>query len=302
MKKILLSSLVCVLMLGHVQAERYVGGDISMLPMYEKHNSPYLDLSNKEIDDLLVWFIEECGWNTFRVRLFVNPTAGDGVVQTTEYVAQLGKRIKEAGAYFMLDFHYSDTWVDATHIQAPAAWKGANAEAMADSLGQYTKRTLEYLKQVGATPDLVQVGNEIMYGLCGIKVAPYDNVNTNANWPAYIHLLKAGCDAVREQCPNAQIIIHTDRPIERSYNQYYYDKLVQAGVDFDIIGLSYYPFCHGHLTPDQVSKKDNLVTAIEALGASFPSKRVHIVETAYNFQWWPTQGVKYDTRSIFYSF
>ena len=86
-------------------AERYVGGDISMLPMYEKHNSPYLDLSNKEIDDLLVWFVEECGWNTFRVRLFVNPTAGDGVVQTTEYVAQLGKRIKEAGAYFMLDFH-----------------------------------------------------------------------------------------------------------------------------------------------------------------------------------------------------
>ena len=279
-------------------AERYVGGDISMLPMYEKHNSPYLDLSNKEIDDLLVWFVEECGWNTFRVRLFVNPTAGDGVVQTTEYVAQLGKRIKEAGAYFMLDFHYSDTWVDATHIQAPAAWKGANAEAMADSLGQYTKRTLEYLKQVGATPDLVQVGNEIMYGLCGIKVAPYDNANTNANWPAYINLLKAGCDAVREQCPNAQIIIHTDRPIERSNNQYYYDKLVQGGVDFDIIGLSYYPFWHGHLTPDQVGKKDNLVTAIEALGASFPSKRVHIVETAYNFQWWPTQGVKHDTRSI----
>lgn len=301
MKKILLSSLVCVLMLGHVQAERYVGGDISMLPMYEQHNSPYLDLSNKAIDDLLVWFVEECGWNTFRVRLFVNPTEGNGVVQTTEYVAQLGKRIKDAGAYFMLDFHYSDTWVDATHIQAPDAWKGANAEAMADSLGQYTKRTLEYLKQVGATPDLVQVGNEIMYGLCGIKVAPYDNANTNANWPAYINLVKAGCDAVREVCPQAQIIIHSDRPTNRSYNFYYYNKLVQGGVDFDVIGLSYYPFWHGYLTAEQATAnghKDNLVSAINTLATQFPDKRVQIVEAAYNFQYWPSQGINYNTQNI----
>ena len=274
MKKLLFIPLLSVLFFGQVRGERYVGGDISMLPMYEEHNSPYLDLSNKAIDDLLVWFVEECGWNTFRVRLFVNPTEGNGVVQTTEYVAQLGKRIKDAGAYFMLDFHYSDTWVDATHIQAPAAWKGASAEVMADSLSQYTKRTLEYLKQVGATPDLVQVGNEIMYGLCGIKVAPYDNANTNANWPAYINLVKAGCDAVREQCPNAQIIIHTDRPIERSYNQYYYDKLVQAGVDFDIIGLSYYPFWHGTL--------DNLAAVLTDVAETY-GKKILLAETSYAY-------------------
>lgn len=301
MKKILFSlSCACLLFCAQTQAERYVGGDISMLPMYEEHNSAYLDLDGKAIDDLLVWFIEECGWNTFRVRIFVNPTAGDGVVQTTEYVAALGKRIKDAGAYFMLDFHYSDTWVDATHIQPPAAWKGASAEAMADSLGQYTKRTLDALIQAGAKPDMVQVGNEIMYGVCGIKVAPYDNASVNGNWPAYINLLKAGCNAVREKCPEAQIIIHSDRPTNRSYNFYYYNKLVEGGVDFDVIGLSYYPFWHGYLTPELANangQKDNLVTAINNLAVQFPNKRVQIVETAYNFQWWPTAGINYNTQS-----
>jgi arabinogalactan endo-1,4-beta-galactosidase len=197
----------------------------------------------------------------------------------------------------MLDFHYSDTWVDATHIQAPAAWQGASDAAMADSVAKYTRRVLDTLNAAGATPDLVQVGNEIMYGLCGIKVHPYQQ--SGDNWDGYLALLNAGCNAVREKCPNAQIIIHTDRPTNIGYNNFYYNKLVNGGVDFDIIGLSYYPFWHGYLTAAKVASqkdKNNLVAAINNLNTVFPTKRVHIVECAYNFQWWPSSGVNYDTR------
>ena len=194
----------------------------------------------------------------------------------------------------MLDFHYSDTWVDATHIQAPAAWQGKSNDVMADSIAAYTALVLDALNAANATPDLVQVGNEIMYGLCGIKVNPYNDSSTNANWPAYLNLLKAGCNTVREKCPNAQIIIHTDRPNEVSNTNYYYNKLVNGGVDFDIIGLSYYPFWHGYLN----TTSTNLVNSINAYASEFPSKRVHVVECAYNFQYWPSSGVKYDTQSI----
>lgn len=272
-----------------------------MLPRYEQDNSYYKDVNNQKINNLLTWFINDCGWNTFRVRIFVNPEqkAADGttdyaVCQDLAYVTALGKRIKDAGAYFMLDFHYSDTWVDATHIQAPAAWKNASNAAKADSLGLYTHHVLQTLKAAGATPDLVQVGNEIMYGLCGIKVSPYDNASTNANWPAYIELLKAGCNAVREECPQAQIIIHTDRPNEVNNTKYYYNKLINGGVDFDIIGLSYYPFWHGYLN----TTGTNLVGSINSYATAFPEKQVQIVECAYNFQNWPNSGVKTDTRSI----
>ena len=303
MKKSLFSFLIIAFacICAHAQEpsvhQRFVGGDISMLPMYEQHNSYYKDVNGAKINDLLTWLVQECGWNTFRVRLFYNPTEGNGVVQDLPYVTSLGKRIKDAGAYFMLDFHYSDTWVDATHIQAPAAWKGLSDAVMADSVDAYTRRVLNTLIAAGAKPDLVQVGNEIMYGLCGIQVHPYDKAGDN--WDGYLNLLKAGCNAVRELCPDAQIIIHTDRPTNSGYNSFYYNKLINNNVDFDVIGLSYYPFWHGYLTPEQVkdkSDKNNLVNALNNLATWFPDKRVQIVECAYNFQYWPKQGVNTDTQ------
>ena len=302
----LFCALACLAMQAQDAHQRYVGGDISALPLYEKYNSPYKDVNGNNISNLITFLTNDCGWNTFRVRIFVNPTKKDhsgttnpSVCQDLAYVKTLGKRIKEAGAFFMLDFHYSDTWVAATHIQAPAAWPGADTQSMADSVAAYTRRVLDTLNAAGATPDLVQVGNEIMYGMCGIKVAPYNR--SGDNWTGFLGLLNAGCNAVREKCPNAQIIIHTDRPTNTGYNSYYYNKLVNGGVDFDIIGLSYYPFWHGYLTAAQVASKtdkNNLVNAINNLKTLFPSKRVHIVECAYNFQWWPSTGVNYDTQDV----
>ena len=290
-------ALVCIC--THAQSQqRYVGGDISMLPKYEQYNSAYKDAYGKKIDNLLTWFISDCGWNTFRVRIFVNPIkkaqgkTDPSVCQDLAYVTALGTRIKAAGAYFMLDFHYSDEWVDALNIQAPVAWQGASDDVMADSVAVYTHTVLQTLKAAGATPDLVQVGNEIMYGLCGITVRPYDKAGDN--WDGYLGLLRAGCNAVREECPNAQIIIHTDRPNEVTNTKYYYNKLIDNNVDFDVIGLSYYPFWHGYLN----TTGTNLVSSLNAYAAEFPNKRLQIVECAYNFQWWPNSGVNYDTRSI----
>lgn len=297
MKRILLLPLLLLAML-QASAEgvgKYVGGDISLLPQYEKAGDVYLDGNGQAIPDLLTWLIQECGWNTFRVRLFVNPNgmANDGksidpaVCQDLDYVTALGQRIKAAGAKFMLDFHYSDTWVDASHIQAPATWKGLSDAAMATKLGEYTTDCLKHLNANNATPDFVQVGNEIMYGLCDIKVHPYND--SGDNWNGYLGLLKAGCNAVRAQCPKAQIIIHTDRPTNSSYNTYYYNKLINGGVDFDVIGLSYYPFWHGNLS--------NLKLALGSLATTFPAKKVQIVESAYYFQYWPGKGINYDTRN-----
>ena len=159
--------LTCALMQAQTGAQtRYVGGDISMLPMYEQHNSAYKDAYNHTISDMISWLINDCGWNTFRVRIFVNPQRKNAkgetdpqVCQDLQYVTALGQRIKAAGAYFMLDFHYSDTWVDALNIQAPEAWKNCTAAEKADSVGRYTREVLTALNAAGATPDLVQVGN-----------------------------------------------------------------------------------------------------------------------------------------------
>lgn len=302
MKKIFTTTLfLASLLTASAQYGSYVGGDISLIPSYEASKTVYLDENKAQIPDVMKW-MKQKGWNTFRVRLFVDPkqksntgSTDYAVIQNLDYVKTLGKRIKDAGANFMLDIHYSDTYVDATHIQSPAAWKSLTKEQKAEKMYSYTKEVLTSLKEYGAQPDLVQVGNEIMYGILDVKVHPY--ADNSDDWTTYLSLLDNGCKAVREVCPQAKIIIHTDRPTNTAYNKFYYGKLVDAKIPFDVIGLSYYPFWHGWLDAHPANYNDGLANALTKLATDFPDKKVQIVETAYNFQYWPTSGVNYNTQS-----
>ena len=290
MRKSVLTIFATLFMLmSHAQNGTYVGGDISMLPEYEGSSTKYLDAKGNVIPDLIPWLMTDCGWNTFRVRLFVNPDKtqkGTGVVQDIDYVKALGRRIKAAGANLILDFHYSDTWADPSNQKLPAAWSACvTAQQKADKIYAYTKECLEAMKAEGAAPDLVQVGNETTYGMAGIKVHPYDY--NSDDWDGMLAALKSGCRAVRECLPQAKIIIHTERSGNATQTCYYYNKI--KDVDYDVIGLSYYPFFHGTLP--------SLKATLSRLAADFPGKKVHIVETAYPIQWWPDEA-KYDTRSM----
>ena len=51
--------------------QRYLGGDISMLPSYEKAGTVYRDSTGKKVK--LLEFLKKQGWNAVRVRLFVDP-------------------------------------------------------------------------------------------------------------------------------------------------------------------------------------------------------------------------------------
>lgn len=267
----------------NAQYGEFVGGDISLLPSYEKAGDVYLDGKGKAIPDLLKWLVSECGWNTFRVRLFVDPTkeSDPAVCQDLDYVKKLGKRIKDVGGKFMLDFHYSDTWADPVKQYLPSSWSDCTTvDKKADKLYSYTKESLEALKAYGATPDFVQVGNEITSGIVGVW--------RSSDAAGYKKVVEKGCDAVREACPDAKIIIHTERPQNTSNIVAIYNSLDQS--KYDVIGLSYYPIWHNNLA--------SLSTTLNKLATSFPDKKVQIVETAYNFQYWPTSGVTYDTRSL----
>ena len=110
-----------------LHAQKYVGGDISLLPTYEEHGANYMDKDGQKITDLLA-FLKEQGLNTMRVRLFVDPSkdSDKAVCQDLAYVKALGKRIKDAGMALLLDFHYSDTWADPGKQWTPDAWKSLN--------------------------------------------------------------------------------------------------------------------------------------------------------------------------------
>lgn len=288
--------LACALLLAAAQAraqEWFLGGDISLLPRYEQVGQKYYNRNGLTVPNVLKFLKgTSVGWNAQRVRLFVAPE-GDpdpAVCQDLAYVTALGKRIKEEGFAFMLDFHYSDTWADPSHQTVPKAWQELKtATAMADKVYDYTKESLEHLVAEGATPDFIQVGNEITCGmLWDIGRVNSGSVNNKNN---LARILKKAVAACREVCPEAKVIIHLEHIQNASYTVQNFKDLTSRGVEFDILGLSYYPFWHEGLS--------TLATTLQQLQTNFPGKDVHIVETAYYYANQPAvgEGITYDFSS-----
>lgn len=307
MKKLLALMAFCGLTVA-ADAQKYVGGDISLLPSYEAAGAQYYDQSGNPIDSSLDFFAQE-GMNAMRVRLFVNPdnapeeAKGQGVRQDIDYILPLAKAIKAKGMRLLLDFHYSDTWADPSSQWTPAAWQGLDDDALADSVAGYTRRILQRLADEGASPDFIQPGNEISYGLLwGSKADGYGKAcypdAARSNWQRFATLLSKAIGACRATCPEAKIVLHTERVslTQQADNANYaalskfVDYMAEFGIDYDIIGLSYYPYFHGALT--------ELEGAIARLETACPDKDLMLVETGYPYAW-AVPGTTYDATTAY---
>lgn len=315
MKKFCITLIWCMLIFalgttGISAQGRFVGGDLSMVPAYEQAGDEWLDKDGNVIPDLVL-FVKDAGWNTVRVRLFVDPTKDDdpSTCQDLSYTTALAKRVKQAGMNLMLDFHYSDTWADPSQQRIPAAWAQMDDAQLAAQLKTYTTETLQYMKQQGAEPDLVQIGNEITYGLlwhtsdgrypqssgdyaaAGYCTTWSSNYNAGAaQWERTASLLTSAAQAVRSVCPAAQIIVHTELGSMASNADHFYRHLEAAGFDdYDIIGLSYYAFWHG--------KMESLTPLLAQFNQNFPDKKVQIVETAWYNSDYPADAT-YSTAAL----
>ena len=279
---------VSLLFAGSVQAQKYVGGDISLLPSYEANGSKYRTTTGAAITDVIT-FSRDNGLNAMRVRLFVDPTKApdaekkEGVRQDLAYVTALGKRIKDAGLKFLLDFHYSDSWADPVKQYTPDAWVTLTDLQLYDKIYNYTKECLQTLKAAGAEPDFIQTGNEISYGMCwgkrGSSSLKRCYTNNDTNWLRFTTLLKNAIKACREECPQAKIIIHTERVAKVSMQKEFYERMQKAELDYDIIGTSFYSYYHGSL--------QTLETSLNMLASNFPTKDIWLVEVGYFYKWQP---------------
>ena len=273
------------------EARHFVGGDISLLPEFEKAGAVYKTQDGTKINDLLPWLREE-GMNAMRVRLFVNPAdhkanypnAYDpNACQDLEYITPLCKQIVDNGLSLMLDFHYSDTWADPAKQWTPDSWKNLTDQQLYQKIYDYTKECLESLKAEGIVPAFIQPGNEISYGmLWGAEDASSSSLKkafmgSSANWARFGNLLNQAIKACREVCPDAKIVLHTERVAQVDVLKNFYNQMKSLNVDYDIIGLSYYPYFHGDISV--------LDKALSTLQTQYPEKDIMIVETGYSYKW-----------------
>ena len=224
------------------------------------------------------------GWSAFRVRVFVSPVR-DAPNNTLEAAVPLAKRIKDAGATFLLCIHLSDTWADPQHQEIPVAWRGLDPEALEAQVESYCFDTVKRLKDAGAMPDWVQVGNEITRGtlwpVAQLKVpgsteytppGPYDEAR---QWSRLTGMLKAGIRGVNRAAADTppRIAVHIDKGANWKLTQWFFDHLEEAHVPYDIIAQSFYPEWN-HGTLDQLV--DNMRRCAERYKKDFL-----VVETGY---------------------
>jgi arabinogalactan endo-1,4-beta-galactosidase len=256
-----------------------LGADLSLLPSYKDAGAVFKDEKGADVEPL--HFLKQKGLDIVRCRLFVNPDPASGACQDIRYVTDFCREIQNAGMSIMLDFHYSDTWADPGKQTKPEAWSRLTAQELPACVYDYTLRSLQTLKETGISPSLIQIGNEVTNGMlwndAGVSVWG-DAWDTPARWSLFTSILAGASKACREVCPEAEIIIHTDRSADEPTARLFYTRLYDAGVDYDIIGLSYYPFWHGTLA--------GVAATLDMLRQRLPGKEVMFVEIAYPYRDW----------------
>lgn len=247
------------------------GMDISSYFEMKDKGYHYYDEEGREVDALE--YAVKRGFNYARLRIWKDPEniPESGGYCNLEQTIKLAQKIKGLGIGYVLDFHYSDWWADPANQRKPAAWENLSVEGLEDAVYQYTRDCLLALDEAGVYPDMIQIGNEIRTGM----LFPEGAV---PQWGNLARFINAGIKAVRKTqgTHDTRIIIHLDQGGKHEYFREWFDHIIEHGVeDFDIIGLSYYPFWHGQYH----ELKNNMDALVERYG-----KDLLVMETAHAFR------------------
>ena len=242
------------------------GVDVSSYLALKASGVKYYDYEGKELDDAGFFsFLKDCGVNYVRIRVWNNPYDennngfGGGNNDLAKAVT-MGKLATDAGMRVMIDFHYSDFWTDPGKQKSPRAWEGMSIEDKATALYDFTKSSLQTLKDSGVDVGMVQVGNETNNGIAG-----------ETDFTNMCRLFSSGSKAVREIFSSAKVVLHFTDPGKVDYSTVA-SKLNDNNVDYDVFASSYYPFWHGSL--------DNLKTNLNKVATNY-NKEVIVAETSY---------------------
>ena len=247
-----------------ILAQEYaIGADLSFIKSAEDNGYQFKE--NGYVKKGLTIF-KDHGYNWIRLRLFHTP---DKLPNDLEYTIALAKQAKNQGFKFLLDYHYSDTWADPQKQYLPKAWEALSHKVLLDSVYEYTKRTIIAFREAGVMPDMVQNGNEIIHGMM------WPDGKIPENWDNLSELIQAGIHGVHAGCgddPEPLIMIHIDQGGNMLKTKYFFDKIVNYGIEFDIIGQSYYPWWHGSL----LDLRENMFFMAKTY-----KKPIMLVEVAY---------------------
>lgn len=249
------------------------GMDASSVLSVEKSGAKFYGFDGKEQDVFLT--LAQGGINYVRFRVWNDPFDKDGNGYgggncNLATAIELGKRATSAGLKTQIDFHYSDFWADPKRQHAPKAWQNLDIEKKAAALYEFTKSSLDALLDAGVDVAMVQVGNEINNGMSG-----------ETGFANVANLLQEGIRAVRDVSKSRKTEMAVALHYTHINREQYPDEISRIAmalknykIDYDIMGLSFYPFWDGTMA--------NMQSVVKLFREDY-GKKVMIAETSYPF-------------------
>lgn len=219
------------------------------------------------------------GVSAMRIRVWVDPYGENGEKYLggtcdLDNFIKLGALATKKGYDILLDFHYSDFWADPAKQFIPKAWKNKTPDELAEAVYDHTAEVLRAAEREKINVKYIQVGNEITNGmLWDVGKLTGGEGKIRDNYDMLCRLLKSGISACRKECPSAEVMLHLERSHDQAVYNEFFGQMEEHGVDYDIIGMSYYPHWHGTL--DQYFAN---VENIKKFG-----KKIMTVELGYAF-------------------
>jgi arabinogalactan endo-1,4-beta-galactosidase len=288
MKSFLLNILAISLAPLHA-APWFDGADLSALDRIEELGGTFRDDKGQPTDALAA--LASAGANCVRLRLFVAPDGRGFTHNDLPRTLAMAKRAKAAKQAILLDFHYSDTWADPGHQGIPASWPQDSLPALAAKVEDYTFETLRRFAEEGVFPDLVQIGNEIENGLLWPHGEIHKGKGKAPNWDGAATLFKSAARGVRRATPEGlkiRIVLHTATGGNVETTATFHREMQRRSVDYDVAGLSFYPWWHGTL--------EGLRKNAEQLATTF-GKEVFVVEAGFSWNA-GTDGRRFDGQQF----
>lgn len=237
------------------------GADVSWLTQMESEGYTFYN-SNREEMECMQLLCDECGVNSIRLRVWVNPVEGWNNIDD---VLVKARRANDLGLRLMIDFHFSDTWADPANQATPAAWADLDIEGLKEAAAAHVTEMLSKLQHYGIEPEWVQIGNETRGGF----MYPLGSISNPENFTG---LVNAGYDAVKAIFPDAKVIIHLDSGNRLDLYTRVFGVLQANDGKYDMIGMSLYPD-----PTSWQSMVDALMANVETLYATY-GKPVMICE------------------------
>lgn len=255
----------------------YNGADISTVQEYEHWGAKFYDVDGSEKD--IFTLLKDHGFNAIRLKTFVSPKAQYGYAASgcdhdaeayadKDHIIAYAKKIKAAGMAFLLDIHYSDNWADPGKQIIPSRWRNVkSSDAMADSVYNYTYDLINSLKQLNATPEMVQIGNETTPGILihvpnsktdcwgnGVdkaSTAINGDMGTSAGKANAGKYFKAGIRAVKAVSQDIKTVLHIESIRKTNTVNWWMNEIFKnQKVPADVMGFSAYT-AYGDDKPDK---------------------------------------------------